>query len=95
MAAMRAVVEQKAVFCALYSDRASHFFVTPKAGEPVGVSAGANRQGVERIERSDDSGVFTASAGAERTELWDLARTFTGGTAPGLDHYAGTSQPVL
>jgi hypothetical protein len=23
------------VFCALYSDRASHFFVTPKAGEPV------------------------------------------------------------
>ncbi len=35
MAALRAVVEQKGVFCALYSDRASHFFVTPKAGEPV------------------------------------------------------------
>jgi transposase len=35
LAALRAVVEQKGVFCALYSDRASHFFVTPKAGEPV------------------------------------------------------------
>ena len=35
LAALRAVIEQKGVFCALYSDRASHFFVTPKAGEPV------------------------------------------------------------
>jgi transposase len=35
MAALREVVEQKGVFCALYSDRASHFFMTPKAGEPV------------------------------------------------------------
>lgn len=35
MAALRAVVEHEGVFCALYSDRASHFFLTPKAGEPV------------------------------------------------------------
>jgi transposase len=35
MAALRQVVEERGVFCALYSDRASHFFVTPKAGEPV------------------------------------------------------------
>ena len=35
MAALRAVVEQKGCFCALYSDRASHFFLTPKAGEAV------------------------------------------------------------
>ena len=33
--ALREVVETKGVFCALYSDRGSHFFVTPKAGEPV------------------------------------------------------------
>jgi len=33
MAGLRAVIEQKGVFCALYSDRAGHFFVTPKAGE--------------------------------------------------------------
>ena len=35
MAALREVIQTKGLFCALYSDRASHFFVTPKAGEPV------------------------------------------------------------
>ena len=35
MTALREVIEREGLFCALYSDRASHFFVTPKAGEPV------------------------------------------------------------
>src|SRR5437868_13915247 len=35
LAALREVIEQKGLFCALYSDRASHFFLTPKTGEPV------------------------------------------------------------
>jgi len=35
MVALRQVVEERGLFCALYSDRASHFFLTPKAGEPV------------------------------------------------------------
>jgi len=35
MAALREVIQHEGLFCALYSDRASHFFVTPKAGEPV------------------------------------------------------------
>src|SRR5258706_15209480 len=35
MAGLREVIEQQGVFCALYSDRASHFFLTPKAGEKV------------------------------------------------------------
>ena len=35
MIGLRTVIEQQGVFCALYSDRASHFFLTPKAGEPV------------------------------------------------------------
>ena len=35
LAALREVVEREGVFCALYSDRASHFFLTPKAGEAV------------------------------------------------------------
>jgi transposase len=35
MAGLREVIEQQGVFCALYSDRASHFFLTPKADEPV------------------------------------------------------------
>jgi transposase len=35
MAALREVVERKGCFCALYSDRASHFFLTPQAGQTV------------------------------------------------------------
>jgi transposase len=35
MAALREVIERKGLFCALYSDRASHFFHTPKAGGPI------------------------------------------------------------
>ncbi len=31
MAALREVIERKGLFCALYSDRGSHFFWTPKA----------------------------------------------------------------
>ena len=35
MAALRAVVENNGWFSSIYSDRASHFFRTPKAGQPV------------------------------------------------------------
>ena len=35
MAGLREVIEVQGLFCALYSDRGSHFFVTPKAGEKV------------------------------------------------------------
>jgi transposase len=35
MAALREVVEEEGIFCALYVDRASHFFETPKAGARV------------------------------------------------------------
>ena len=35
MAALREVVERKGLFCALYSDRGSHFWLTPKAGGKV------------------------------------------------------------
>src|SRR5450755_1853348 len=35
MAGIREVIETEGLFCALYSDRGSHFFYTPKAGEPV------------------------------------------------------------
>ena len=35
MSGLRQVLEEKGLFCALYSDRASHFFLTPKAGEAV------------------------------------------------------------
>jgi len=35
MAALKEVIARKGRFCSLYSDRASHFFATPKAGGPV------------------------------------------------------------
>ena len=35
MAAIREVIETKGLFCSMYSDRAGHFFVTPKRGERV------------------------------------------------------------
>lgn len=35
MRALRQVIEQHGVFCTLYSDRAGHFFFTPKTGQPV------------------------------------------------------------
>jgi transposase len=35
MAALREVIETQGLFCSLYSDRGSHFFVTTKAGDKV------------------------------------------------------------
>lgn len=46
MAGLREVVETKGLFCALYSDRATHFFQTPKAGEPV------DRQALTQVGRA-------------------------------------------
>lgn len=46
MTAIRQVIEKEGVFCSLYSDRASHFFQTPKAGEPV------DRQALTQVGRA-------------------------------------------
>jgi hypothetical protein len=55
------VVQNQGIFCALYSDRASHFWLTPEAREP------ADRQRLTQMGRacaictSSDSGLFAAS----------------------------------
>ena len=46
MTALRQVVETKGIFCSLYSDRASHFWLMPKAGEAV------DRQSVTQVGRA-------------------------------------------
>ena len=46
MRAIREVIETKGVFCSLYSDRASHFWLTAKAGEPV------DRQALTQVGRA-------------------------------------------
>jgi hypothetical protein len=38
MAALQEVIQRRGVFCSLYSDRATHFFVTPKGSEKVDAS---------------------------------------------------------
>jgi transposase len=46
MAGLREVIERKGAFCALYSDRASHFFVNPRAGDVV------DRQALTQVGRA-------------------------------------------
>lgn len=46
MAGLREVVERQGIFCSLYSDRASHFWLTPKAGERV------DRQALTQVGRA-------------------------------------------
>ena len=46
MAGLKKVIERHGIFCALYSDRASHFWLTPKAGEPV------DRQALTQVGRA-------------------------------------------
>jgi transposase len=46
LCALRQVVEQEGLFCSLYSDRASHFWLTPKAGEAV------DRQALTQVGRA-------------------------------------------
>ena len=55
MAGLREVVERKGLFCALYSDRGSHFWLTPKVGGKVDphrltqVGRGLRELGVQMI----------------------------------------------
>lgn len=35
MRLLKNCIQKRGIFCSLYSDRASHFFLTPKAGQPV------------------------------------------------------------
>jgi transposase len=46
MAGLRDVIERKGLFCALYSDRGSHFWLTPKAG------AGVDKQRPTQVGRA-------------------------------------------
>lgn len=55
MAGLKAVIEQKGIFCSLYSDRGSHFFYTPTAGgapdpgHKTQIRRALNQLGIEMI----------------------------------------------
>jgi hypothetical protein len=95
MAGLREVIERKGLFCALYSDRGSHFWLTPK-GERQGRSSSADASGTcaARVGSADDSRLLAAGAWAQRAQLWHLARTAAAGTAPARDHHAGSGEWV-
>jgi hypothetical protein len=67
------VIERKGLFCALYSDRGSHFWLTPKAGGKVD-SQRLTQVGAAGSGDPDDPSVFAAGAGAFGAQLRDLAR---------------------
>jgi transposase len=93
LAGLQEVVERKGVFCALDRDRARHFWLTAKAGEavdhdrlpPVG-------RALRESGGAHDSGVLTASARTERTQLGNLARPIAAGTALAWDPDGGGSE---
>jgi hypothetical protein len=96
MPAVWEVIEKQGIFCALYSDRASHFFVTPKAGGKVDPQQVTQTgQGFEGAGHSDDSGLLAAGARTYGEELSHLARTAATGVANPTDWDRGRSQPLL
>ena len=96
MAGLREVIETKGLFCALYSDRGSHFFLTPKAGEPVDKDRlKPGGKSPEGIGCTDDSGLFSTSARALGTELRDVAGAIAARTPTGGNRRAGRGEPIL
>ena len=95
MAGLRAVIEQKGLFCALYSDRGAHFWLTPKSGgkvdyqRPTQVGRAMKELGLQMIPS-----LLSAGAGPLGTQLLHLAGTTPPGVALAPDPNAGRGQPV-
>jgi transposase len=95
MAGGREVIERKGVFCSLYSDRGSHFFYTPKAGEAVDKSRltqfgrALKELGIQMIA------AYSPQARPQGAELWHLAGETAAGAAPGGPDELGGSQPFF
>src|SRR5438309_3061331 len=95
MAGLKEVIERKGVFCALYSDRGSHFWLTPKVGGRVDphrlTQVGACSAGVGN---PDDSGVLATGARTERAQFPHLAGTASARTATTRGRDGGSREPV-
>ena len=90
LAGLKEVVECKGVFCALYSDRARHFWLTAEGGRGGGPRPShAGGAGAARVGSAHDSGLLAASARTQRTQLRDLARPVAAGTALAWDPDGG------
>ena len=95
MAALREVVEKQGLFCALYSDRGSHFFHTPKAGERVDhhrltqVGRAMRELGIQMI-----AAYSPQARGRSERSFGTWQGRVAAGTAASLDHDLGGSQPL-
>jgi len=70
MAGLREVIEKQGLFCALYSDRGSHFFVTVKEGKRWINMPDAGWAGDEGVGSADDRGLFAPGEGKVGAAVW-------------------------
>src|SRR5580698_7471423 len=95
MAGLREVIERKGVFCALYSDRGSHFWLTPKVGGMVDyhrltqVGRALHELGVQMIPSYSPQ-----AAWAQRAQLLDLAGPPAARVAAAPTGDAGGGEPL-
>jgi len=94
LAGLREVIESQGVFCALYSDRGSHFFYTPAAGGKVDKSRPTQVGSDARTGDSNHCGLLAGGTGAVGTQLRDVAESTAAGAARGGPREAGGSQSV-
>jgi Helix-turn-helix domain len=86
MAGLKEVIEHKGVFCALYSDRGSHFWRTPKAGGKIDphrltqVGRALRELGVQMIPAYSPQ-----ARGPVGAQFWHLARALAAGAAAAGD----------
>ena len=93
MAGLKEVIQRKGVFCALYSDRGSHFWLTPKVGGRVDPHRLTQvGRALPRVGGADDSSLLAAGAWSQRAQLRDLAGTVAAGAAAAWYRNAGGSQ---
>jgi hypothetical protein len=93
MAGLKEVIERKGCFAPLYSDRGSHFWLTPKAGGKI------DEQRLTQADRAlREVGVQMIPAyslqarGKFGAQLWDLARTFAAGAEAAGHAQRGSGQ---
>jgi hypothetical protein len=95
MAGLKEVIERKGVFCALYSDRGSHFWLTPKVGGKVDYHRRTQvGRALHELGRADDPGLLAGSARTQRAQLLDLAGPLAAGVAAAPAADAGGGEPV-
>ena len=96
MAALWEVIERQGLFCALYSDRGSHFWLTPKVGgRGRSPSPDASGTSAARAGYTDDSGLFAAGPRAQRAQLRDLAGTIAAGAEAAWDRKRWTRPTAI